>query len=115
MSIIVLVDPDYTVRQVLASMLGNDGHEVVQAKHGAHALQLLAESSCHLLITEFTLPGMNGEQLVSELRSAGHMMPVVMVAATAGAVTDYSVFAAVIAKPFVFGQLQAAVNNALRA
>jgi len=61
---ILLVDDDVLVSMNTANMLADLGHEVVEAHSAIHALQLLeSEDAFDTLITDYSMPGMNGLEL----------------------------------------------------
>lgn len=64
-STILLVDDEAPLRILLAEVLENEGHAVVQAETGAQALAALEQRpDIDLLVTDIGLPGdMNGRQL----------------------------------------------------
>jgi two-component system, cell cycle sensor histidine kinase and response regulator CckA len=67
---VLIVDDDASVRDVLAEMLAELGQEAV-AVAGAHeALGALAASRFDLMITDLSMPGMDGLRLAAEARSA---------------------------------------------
>jgi CheY-like chemotaxis protein len=67
--IILLVEDDPGVRRVIARMLAEDGHEVLQAADGAAALGLVdtVGTSITLLLTDVGLPDMSGQTLARRI------------------------------------------------
>ncbi|MDH3635092.1 MAG: response regulator [Gammaproteobacteria bacterium] len=68
MATILAVDDSYTMRQMLAVTLQNDGHDVIQAEDGKVALKMARAQAFDLVITDVYMPNMDGITLVSELR-----------------------------------------------
>jgi two-component system chemotaxis response regulator CheY len=68
MATILAVDDSYTMRQMLAVTLQNDGHDVIQAENGTAALEMARARAFDLVITDVYMPNMDGITLVSELR-----------------------------------------------
>jgi signal transduction histidine kinase/CheY-like chemotaxis protein len=67
---ILLVDDEELVRVGTADMLCDLGYEVLQASSGAEALGLLREGQQpDLLVTDYLMPGMNGVELVNQVRA----------------------------------------------
>jgi signal transduction histidine kinase/CheY-like chemotaxis protein len=62
---VMVVEDETLVRQMVVSILLNEGYSVLEAEDGEHALRLLEnhQGSLHLLLTDVVLPGMNGKEL----------------------------------------------------
>jgi DNA-binding response OmpR family regulator len=114
---VLVVDDEPTVREVVASYLRRDGHDVAEAGDGHTALELLESDPPDLLVLDMMLPGVNGLDILRRVRAAGSI-PVIMLTARAeesdrvaglelGA-DDYVV------KPFSPRELAARVNGVLR-
>lgn len=114
---VLVVDDEAAARAALEGLLETQGYSVDQAGDGAAALERLVELPPDVIVTDLDMPGMNGMQLLSELRSRGQDVPVIVVtsatelrsavdAMRAGA-TDY------IAKPIDFDVLLLSVERAI--
>jgi two-component system chemotaxis response regulator CheY len=75
---IMTVDDSPTFRKVLGHSLRGAGYEVVEAVDGKEALVKLETAPVDMVITDLTMPGMNGIELVREIRSLYESVPVVM-------------------------------------
>ncbi len=75
---IMLVDdnPDYL--QATRLLLERDGHEVITATNGREALGLLPKHRVDLLLLDYFMPGMTGEQVVTELRKFDPYVQVIL-------------------------------------
>ena len=62
-------------------MLEKSGYQVKSASDGAQALEVLDREYIDLIISDIMMPVMDGYELVSELRSAGYQIPVLMITA----------------------------------
>jgi CheY-like chemotaxis protein len=69
MARILVVDPEDDVRVLLADLLAGTGHEVHRAANGAEALARLAEAPFDLILSDLTLPGVQGLGLYREISS----------------------------------------------
>lgn len=82
---ILLVDDDEHFRRSLVIQLELSGYHVTEAEGGEAALHLLKKAHGQqipeLVITDFRMPEMNGEQFVQELRKDHPRMPVVVISA----------------------------------
>jgi len=80
---VLLVDDGPDILKIHKAMLARMGHESATAESGKEALQLFfdRENDFDLIITDFRMPGMNGLELVQELRRRGSNVPILMVTA----------------------------------
>jgi CheY-like chemotaxis protein len=77
---ILLVDDDPLVREVTAWMLEDAGHDVTEAEDGVAALDhLTSHGPVDLLITDVNMPGMDGRELLREVRRRWPSLPVLVV------------------------------------
>jgi len=76
---VVVIDDDEAARQSLAQMLRLRGHavEMFSSAEGALAWPGLSEAAC--IITDVKMPGMDGEQLLAEMRRRPVCPPVVLI------------------------------------
>jgi signal transduction histidine kinase len=65
---ILVVDDQEEVLQSLDALLRREGHTVYTALSGASALELFKEKDVHLLLVDYFMPHMNGEELIREVR-----------------------------------------------
>ncbi len=77
---VLLVDDEPGLRQVLRAVLERGGYQVLEARHGAEALEIYAAQSdrLHLVLTDVMMPTMDGAALVRELRERGAQIPIVV-------------------------------------
>jgi CheY-like chemotaxis protein len=70
---ILLVEDDAISMEILAMMLGGDGHEVLQAVNGEAALDLLSGAGpCHVpdvLLVDMQMPGISGCELAEKVQA----------------------------------------------
>jgi two-component system response regulator HydG len=74
-----LVEDEPAARAALKTLLESEGYQVDQAADGAAALERLAELPADVVITDLDMPGMNGMQLLGELRARDPGLPVIVV------------------------------------
>jgi CheY-like chemotaxis protein len=84
---ILLADDDRLVRAIVSDLLGELGHEVIQAENGLQAIELSAASRPDLLILDFLMPKLSGIDALRQLRAAGQRIPAIILTA----ITDGSV------------------------
>jgi len=78
---ILLVDDDPSVRESLKLMLCFDHHTVTEAADGQEALRLFSGGRYDLVITDYLLPGMRGDELVRQIKRLVPTQPVYIVTA----------------------------------
>jgi two-component system response regulator AtoC len=64
---ILIVDDDEALRDSLQLVLSSEGFEVVSARSGQEALELLASSAPEIVLCDLRMPGMDGMELLPEL------------------------------------------------
>ncbi len=65
---ILIVDDEPAVRLSLAELLGDAGHAVRVAEHGPQALALLEAEPADLVLSDLSMPAIDGLQLLAEVR-----------------------------------------------
>ena len=65
---IMVVDDNADCRELLAILLGDLGHEVVQAKSGEESLEKAVLEKPDLIIMDMVLPGINGLGATAKLK-----------------------------------------------
>ncbi len=103
---ILVVDDIEVNRIILARMLSDVGFTVYEAPHGKEAFSIMADHEIDLVFTDMMMPEMDGDQLLSKIKTS--YPEVLVVAVTASSMhfeADYFLergFDSFIAKPFHF-------------
>ena len=111
MSTILVVDDDSATRLLVRSILEIAGHEVIEAPHGSAALDLISGQRLpDVVVTDLTMPVLDGKELIAQLRSAPvtATIPIVVVSgnlAEARTLKASGLVEAVVSKPFVASNL----------
>jgi PAS domain S-box-containing protein len=110
---VLAVDDERDLTDLVATMLARDGHTVVAAHSGEEALVRLADTPFDLVITDLTMDGMNGWELIAAIRERYRGVRIVL-ATGWGAEIDPAVARArgvdvLIAKPYRLDSLRKAV------
>jgi two-component system KDP operon response regulator KdpE len=114
---ILVVDDEPQIRRVLRSTLSSEGYDVIEAKDGQEAVDMVIRGRPALILLDLNMPGMSGLEACSKIRLSFDG-PIIMVtvrnsehdkilALDSGA-DDYVV------KPFTMGELLARIRAALR-
>lgn len=110
---ILLVEDDPAARESIKLLLSIDRHTVTEAVNGYEALQLFTGSQYDLVITDYIMPGMLGDQLAQNIKNLDPQQPILMVTAyleklvEAGKPAD-----AVLGKPLSVDDLRQAMEKA---
>ncbi len=114
---ILVVDDEMFIRDILFRILSILGFEVVVARTGDEALDILLNNAIALVLTDLDMPGMDGWTLTSHIKEKSPGTPVVMMT---GSEKDSvieklkeSPVDSVIFKPFGFRHIQNAVQDML--
>ena len=78
---VLVCEDDKNIRRLMTEYLIGDGYTVIECKDGAEALESFGQNHIDLLITDVMMPGIDGFELVRELRDAGYDTPVLMITA----------------------------------
>jgi two-component system, cell cycle sensor histidine kinase and response regulator CckA len=115
---ILVVDDEKDVRTVARRILQRQGYEVIEAKGGAEALDLIGRPDLRidLLLTDLVMPGMHGRELVARAAGLRPELPVVCMTGFPGDNDDATRPGkdrlVLLAKPFSSGALDRAVEEA---
>lgn len=115
---VLVVDDEPKLCDLLASALGQGEIQVFTAGNGRHALAVLEREEIDLVISDWRMPGMDGPQLLAEIKSRFPDLPVIVMTAYStvknavqsmrNGAFDY------ISKPFDIDELDITVNKALQ-
>ena len=115
---ILVVDDDEDVLDLAVLVLEDQGFDIVQARSGAEALELLAhDPAIALLFTDVMMPGMDGFTLAERARTARPDLKVLYTTGYSRILTDAPdrrIFGKIVGKPWRPEQLRAEIDEALR-
>ncbi|WP_437707969.1 response regulator [Sorangium sp. So ce448] len=80
---VLVIDDEEGMRVTLAASLELEGYEVVEAKDGIHALELVRQQAFTLVISDIRMPGLNGVETFRELKRIQPELTVVLMTAFA--------------------------------
>src|SRR5438552_1583516 len=81
---ILVVDDQEEVLISARRLLEREGHHVLTAESGARALELFKECDVHLLLVDYFMPRMTGEQLIREIRKFDPYVQIILQTGYAG-------------------------------
>ena len=117
--LILVVDDEPSICKVIRIVLRNSGYEVVIAGSGEEALEIYSQRGGEIkaVLTDVSMPGMSGVQLISELKA---LNPCVKIVASSGQSDDGRTaelmaldVRGVIPKPYESRQLLVVLHKAL--
>jgi CheY-like chemotaxis protein len=76
---ILLVEDERILRETLGRMLAVDDHTVVEANNGAEALSLFAQDQFDLVVTDFQIPFLKGNELATRIKQLAPRQPIIMI------------------------------------
>lgn len=76
--IIVLADDDPDYLDATRLLLESEGHDVLCAKNGSEVLALLRRRHADLLLLDYFMPGMTGEEVVVKLREWNSQVQIIL-------------------------------------
>lgn len=116
---ILFVDDEPSIRDMVAQLLQHEGYGVDTAASGEEAMNLLRQQSqrYHLLITDLTMPGMNGILLAQEVYRIKPSLPVILCSGFGAEVSEQIEhipnIVGYVQKPYRRQQLLCAIEHAL--
>lgn len=78
---ILIIDDDKLVRKVFKMTLMKEGYDILEAEDGPTGLQLIRSERPDLTLTDYQMPGMNGIEVLAEIRKTKTNMPVIILTA----------------------------------
>ena len=116
---ILVVDDEKEQAELLAEMLAGEGHTVAQANSGEEALERFAEAGAafDLLVTDVSMPGIEGWELARRVRERNPALGIVVVTGLAANFTDAELEASgvdrILSKPVRLDRFVDTVNEVL--
>jgi len=111
---ILVAEDDPGVRESLCLLLRIDRHTVVAATNGREALALFSEQRFDLVIVDYAMPEMQGNELAQHIRRMAPAQRILMVTAYFEKVVDTDIpVDAILSKPFAIEDLRRAIAKLL--
>src|SRR4029078_3002168 len=119
MTRILVIEDDTREAASLARVLQTEGYEVVTVERGDEGLKLAQSEPFHLVLTDLRMPGVDGLQLLRQMRALKPRLPIVLM--TAFGTTDDIIEATrhgafeYLRKPFKIEEFLSVVGQAVAA
>jgi len=114
---ILVVEDDITLREALAELLGDEGHDVRAAAHGLEAIEHLTDWDCDVILLDLMMPTMDAYEFrATQLRLGIASSSRTIVLSAARDIESSAVRLkadAWLAKPFRLAEVLAAVDRLL--
>lgn len=81
---ILVVEDDIKLNNICCSALQSNSYNTIQALDGEEALDIAAEKTVDLVISDIMMPGVDGYELTKELREMYPELPILMISAKEG-------------------------------
>jgi DNA-binding response OmpR family regulator len=113
--LILIIDDEEGARQMVASVLTNEGYAVETASNGVEGLAVLERARPSLIVLDITMPLMDGRIFARKLTEQGIKLPILVITAQPDAeqVTREIGADGYLVKPFNFFELLVAVRGLL--
>jgi CheY-like chemotaxis protein len=111
---VLLVEDDLGARLTLNLLLRIDRHTVVEAANGRDALVLFDKEPFDLIIVDYAMPEMQGNELAMKIKAKVPSQPILMVTAYLEKIVDSALpVDAILSKPFAIEDLRQAIGKLL--
>ncbi len=116
---VLYVDDEDDLRMLVESHLADEGYHVEVAADGRAALGKIGGTSFDVILLDLHMPGMDGADVVAELRRRDLHPPVVILTGDSSREAELQCSllgaAGLLKKPFSFGTLADAIGRAMKA
>jgi PAS domain S-box-containing protein len=117
---ILFVDDEQVILDMITKMLTKIGYDICAVKAPSMAIELVRENTVRfdLVITDLTMPEMNGIEMASAIHSIAPLIPIIMMTGY-GKEIEQNIFTQahgishILKKPVRFAELAASINEAI--
>jgi CheY-like chemotaxis protein len=117
---ILVVDDKPSSRELVRTILENVGYDIEEAGDGIQALEAIRTNPPDLVLLDLQMPGLNGRQVLAELRAEDRFADLPVVALTASAMAGdrekalAAGFTSYLSKPVTLSTLRSEVQRLLQ-
>ncbi|MDX1779639.1 MAG: response regulator, partial [Thermodesulfobacteriota bacterium] len=76
---LLVIEDEEEVRNLLADILTDAGHQVITACDGNQGLEMVKENEVDMVFSDLGMPGISGWQVAETIKSTNKQMPVVII------------------------------------
>lgn len=113
MAQVLVVDDEPIVRSIISQFLQIGNHTITQAASGEEALRAIFSSKIDLVVTDLSMPGMTGVELLEIVRQTYRDMPFIVVSGHLINKNIEDKFDAALEKPLCFQDLLDTVSTVM--
>jgi CheY-like chemotaxis protein len=106
---VLVVDDEPNVCDCIRLLLAMEGHDVKTADSGRSALAIFRKNRFDMVFTDYSMPGMKGDELARQIKAIAPEQPVAMVTGLAATMEQPDGVDYLIAKPFALEDLRKAL------
>ncbi len=116
---ILIAEDKPSSRELLRTVLEQQGYEVLEAGNGEEALQVMRKVDVHLVLLDLQMPMRNGYEVIQEIRTDDNLSTLPVIALTANAMPEdrdrvmAAGFTSYVSKPVALAQLRAEIARLL--
>lgn len=81
--ILLVVDDEAPIRELMSTILEDEGYRVFSAQDGEKAWELLQDVDPSLVLLDIRMPKMTGKQFIEKAESEGNVVPIIVISAEA--------------------------------
>ena len=108
---LLVVDDEPSICDCIRMLLSHDGHDVEVANSAGAALSVFAKDKFDLIFTDYSMPGMKGDELAAAIKAVAPNQPVMMISGYAPERDALRSVDFVLSKPFDLGDLREVVSR----
>ncbi len=114
---ILFIDDELPMREMFQRLFQDSEYEILLAGNGMEGLEIFDKEKVHLVVTDYSMPGMTGMDVLREIKKKDQNVPVILITAFATIETAVEAIKVgaydYITKPFDPDAIEITIKNAL--
>lgn len=115
---LMVIDDQEPISLIVAEVAAQCGWSTINSTDATDVLEVIREEKIEVLLLDYVMPGKNGLEVVTELRSNGIQIPVILFSAFSNQIDREKAkqlnIMSILAKPIRIGDLRKALAEAAR-